>query len=247
MAADGAATLVAFGSVQTVRQPHRKLEIINGQIIVGTAGPVAINQLFRDEIGVANNNGKLIKEKRLEVKKKLRDCLWKHVERETCAANALINIMGRGAVAMNTLSRSLVAMPVEDQPCLLQFNEQACPEEASTSLPFVSIGSAQALADSHLAFLKRVLWKDQPLNVRQGVFAAYWTLTNAIQISPGGISKPIQIVTLERVNSKWKAREQSKEQVTEHEEVIGRAEEKLKTLDPTIGESTPEIPPKLKH
>jgi hypothetical protein len=57
--------------------------------------------------------------------------------------------------------KSLIALPVNNVPHLLQFAEGGNPEQTTEELPFVALGSGQPIADPFLTFLRKILWKDR--------------------------------------------------------------------------------------
>jgi hypothetical protein len=59
------------------------------------------------------------------------------------------------------------------------------PEIKRGKLFFVSMGSGQPLADPFLAFVKRVLWKDQTPTVDAAKIGVYWALSHTIDCASG--------------------------------------------------------------
>ena len=102
------------------------------------------------------------------------------------------------------------------------------PEQATPQLPFVALGSGQMLADSFLAFLKRVLWSDdrQP-NLAEGRLVATWVLDHVGTSNPGGVGGPSQIWTL-AANAPHITR-LSTEHIQEHLQQIASAQAALVT------------------
>lgn len=225
MGADGAATLGAMGQF-TVRQPKKKLEIFQGTVIVGNSGPVGLAQRIGGEIKMLWDKRAFSNKKPFQAMTIIRGVMFKHVGPELEAAGVARPALGHIAVE-SALCFTLVGLPVSKRPCLFQFNQQCSPEEATDDLPFVAIGSGQGIADPFLAFLRRIFWPNSQPTVADGVFATFWTLEHAIQIHPGGVAEPKQIVILERKNQNWKARELSDEELEEHRESVAEAEGRL--------------------
>jgi 20S proteasome alpha/beta subunit len=231
MGADGAATLGALGQ-RTARQATKKLEII-GEVIIGVSGAVGLQQRFADEVRqlwdgrafVAKAGGASLTGPAAMVK--VSESLRKHMMLEFQAAAVAVPVVGHAICQMSALSHTMLALPIGNTAHLFQFDQQGSPEEASENLPFVAIGSGQALADPFLAFLRRVLWKDASLNLNQGIFASIWTLAHAINTNPGGISDPIQIAILERRDGGWHSRFLGDEEREEHYRGIGGLEDYL--------------------
>lgn len=152
--------------------------------------------------------------------------MWKHVEVEMKIASTAKDTIG-GAAIVDAICQSVVAMPVDHTHHLFQFDQNCSPEEATDKLPFVSVGSGQAIADPFLAFLKRIFWKDKKPSLVDGILAVLWTLKHAIEINPGGVADPKQIVVLEKKSGDWAARELTQEELQEHYEFIDGAENAL--------------------
>jgi ATP-dependent protease HslVU (ClpYQ) peptidase subunit len=224
--ADGAAT---FGNISqtTIQQPVRKLTVIEESIIVGASGPVAIAQVYVSEIRRLAKSGHFTKYP-AGVFSGIRDAVWPQVEKEWKAAGVVSKAMGPQAM-QSALSQAVVAMGILGQGSLVQFNHQCSPEEATSDLPFIAIGSGQALADPFLSFLRRIFWAKKLPGLSEGILATVWGLEHAIRINPGGVSGPVQIITLSRAkNSKgWVATELSDEELGEHRQNMIDAETAL--------------------
>ena len=229
LGSDGAATLGAMGQF-TVRQPTKKLFIHQDCIVVGVSGPVGLGQRIDDMFDRLYSGKELSGKKPAEAMTILRTHLWNEcLAGEIGAAAQARNIVGDAANA-SALSQTLVALPVSRELCLFQFDQNGAPEMATNDLPFVAIGSGQRLADPFLAFLRRIFWKDRCPNVADGIFAVWWTLHQAIETAPGYVADPKQIVVLQNVTSKICARELTGQQLSEHAEVVGKAEDHLRAF-----------------
>lgn len=237
--ADGAATLGTIAE-NTVQQPVRKLFGVDGELIVGVAGQVAFSQLYKSEIQ------KLSKAQFLKKPDKaltsIRDAVWPQLEKEWKAATATSGILGQAALR-SVMSQAVVAMPILDEPSLFQFSHQCTFEEATTDLPFIAIGSGQKLADPFLAFLRRIFWPGKLPLLSDGILATLWTLEQAIRTNTGGVSDPIQIMTLSKVNSKWTAVELTTEDLGEHRQNISDAERALANYKTEQTTAAPEAIP----
>ena len=64
----------------------------------------------------------------------------------------------------------------------------------------------------------------------EGIFAAFWSLNQAIKINPGGVAEPIQIMTLREAKNGWTVTELGQEDLEEHRQAIIQAEERLRTF-----------------
>ncbi|MHA1305246.1 MAG: hypothetical protein ACTSPI_16220 [Candidatus Heimdallarchaeaceae archaeon] len=239
MGADGAATLGTMGQ-RTILQPMRKLETIAGKVIFGFSGQIGLGQRFKYEVQKAWENKEFSGVSPCEAMTTLRVNMWKHVEMELKAATIARGAIGSTAL-QSVISQTIIAMPVSKKPCLFQFDQQCSPEEATTDLPFVSIGSGQGIADPFLAFLRRIFWRNKVPSIADGLFVTLWTLRHAIQINPGGVAEPIQMVILENKDGDWKARELLEEELQEHLEAIDAAENSLLKFRDTIKNQGEEI------
>ncbi len=175
----------------------------------------------------------------------IRDMVWKHVEPEMKAAQVAIPIVGHAVASQSAVCATIVAMPIAQQPCLFQFDQQGSPEEATANLPFVSIGLGQPIADLFLAFLRRIFWPSKLPTLPEGIFAVLWTLDHAIKTAPGGISEPIQLVALDHSSGTWKARELTEGELQEHKEAIDYAEKTLSSYQDIFRKAGTAAPPNL--
>ncbi len=241
LGADGAATLGTMG-LHTIVQPTAKLSLIETKAIFGFSGQVGLSQLFYDRAcatcAAIQNIGLP------EVCRRLRDSFLKDASISFQVAALARNVVGVVA-AENVASQTLVALSVQGQPELIQFDYQCHPEWTTAELPFVSIGSGEAIADPFLAWIRFVFWRRRLPTLAEGRFAVYWTLTHAIRTAPGGIGPPIQMATLERTQDSLTARELSEAELKEHGEAISEYEDAIKELFGQQGEKVQ--PPPLPH
>ncbi len=229
MGADGAATYAALGQ-STIRQETKKLEIFENCVIVGVSGPIGLGQRIRAEIQALWVDGeiKLQYQRPAEVMRIIRGVIWnKHIGPEMQVAQIAASVIGPQLAQQSAIASTVVGLPLQESSCLIQFDHQGAPEEASATLPFVAIGSGQPIADPFLAFLRRLFWPDRLPTLNDGIFSTLWTLQHAIQTNPGGVSGPKQIMILEKKNNAWKARELQEVELYEHEEAIQAHEKQL--------------------
>jgi hypothetical protein len=247
--ADGAATYsTTLSQIRTITQPTSKLTIVGEEIILGVSGPVGLEQSFRYEIEalVKNTGGRCSWKAMAKARNELSQALWTHAATAWERSNRVAGTIGQPA-AIDALHQSVVAFPLEREPCLVQFDHQCQPEEATPNLPFLWVGSGQPTADPFLAFIRRIF---RPYNLpllEDGIFAAVWALDYSIKAQPGGIAEPIQIATLRKESGgKWKARELSVADLGEHREMVKDLEESLLDSVKRIFSERPSqpIPPK---
>jgi hypothetical protein len=105
---DGATTCGALGQ-NTVRQPVRKLEIINNKIVLGVSGPVGLGQRFRHEIENADNQGNFQDESIVSLGVKIRNLLWQHIAPELQIAARAGQFLGNQITMSSALSATLAA------------------------------------------------------------------------------------------------------------------------------------------
>jgi ATP-dependent protease HslVU (ClpYQ) peptidase subunit len=241
LGADGSATLGNIAET-TVQQPVKKLSSINGELIVGVAGPVTFSQIYQAELKKLCKDGLLKKpEKALA---SIQDTVWARIEKEWKAASSTVATLGQNVAMRSVMSNAVVAMPILDEPSLFQFNHHCSPEEATATLPFISIGSGQKYADPFLAFLKRIFWPNGPPLLADGILAVLWTLEQAIRTNTSGLAHPIQILTLSKSGKQWTIVELGDAELEEHRQNIADAEQALANYkqEQTATASAAEVP-----
>lgn len=238
LGADGAATLGSMGQ-RTVRQPIEKLSIIDDRVVLGVSGPIGLSQLFADAVETLWGKKRLSEKTPAEAMRIIRGEIIKDQMAALQAAAVAQPVIG--AVAqVSALAALVIAVPVSRELCLFQFDQQGTPEQATENLPFLSIGSGQSIADPFLAFIRRVLWKENEPNLADGQLAAFWCLDHAIKSTPGGIAEPKQIATLDASG----ARLVDAAELAEMDEAIDEAEGALaKWREGFTSDATGEEPP----
>ena len=95
---------------------------------------------------------------------------------------------------------ALVAFPANKNRdlCLFEYAvKDFQPEMKDDKIWYASMGCAQYITDPFLSFIREGFWDGRP-NLSEGVFAATWTLSQAISCNPGGVNGPIRLATLSR-------------------------------------------------
>ena len=229
MGSDGAATLGSFEHY-TARQPTPKLSVIDDSLIFGMSGPVGLGQRLHGCIEMLWKERQKTWPLQLPLLLDLfRSNLWRFIEPEYRAAAVAQQCLGPAA-STSARCQSILALPIQDQPFLIQFDHQASPEYATEELPFIAIGGGQEIADPFLAFLREIFWQERRPSLADGIFAACWTLEHAIRVNPGGVGPPLQLAVLERKEGKWTARLIDEVEMEEHKQAIGRAEDHLRAF-----------------
>lgn len=242
--ADGAATYTtSLGQIRTITQPTPKLRIIGEQVILGLSGPLGLGQSYVEEIEpqVRNRNYLCPWKTVPEARKFLQENLWKHAELSWKRAEIVSKTVGQHAM-VECLHQTIVAFPIGDNPHLLQLNHQCHPEEATSNLPFIAIGSGQPTADPFLAFIRRTFWPNSPPALTDGIFAVAWALDYSIKAQPGGISDPKQIIILEKENGKWKANQLTQDELGEHMQMITTINGEFPAFVKRITSGPPSLP-----
>jgi len=246
MAADSAATFTTPPGEPTVCQPCKKLSAPGEDLIIGTSGPVGLAQSFCQEIGVllGRNQSRCYWKTPLDARNDLRSAMWKHAQKELEGGALVWRATGQPAPPFS----ALIALRTKDVPSLIEFDEKCSPEEATDDLPCKCIGVGQRLADTFLAFTRRVLWPPGLPKLEHAVFYAYWAVWEAIRVSPGGLAGPVQIMTLAKSGESWIACELDESQLGEHpqfmeeaERAMGEAVRSLLEADQRVAE-TPSLP-----
>src|SRR3989442_535746 len=224
MAADGAATLGSLGTPTAQQKTVKKLHLLQGKIIVGTSGHIGLGQRLEAVIDDGYRENKF--QGRVETAMgTMRHLLWKVVGPEFEIAAVAAKVVGSPVASMSAIEAMMVALPLNRQPELIQFDQQCTPERASDDLPFIAIGSGQPIADPYLALLRRVLWPASGCpTIQDGIFSAVWTLRHAIETNTGGVADPIQVAILDKSDKEWGARELTSGDLTEHEAAVRDAE-----------------------
>ncbi len=244
-AADGAATLGSFGQ-QTAKQPVKKLCFIGEDTILAVAGPVGLGQRIEGTIRELHDQKTILQAKPYKAMADIRVQLWsQHLQTEMQVAAAARGTIGQAALA-DAMAATVLAIPLRNEPFLIQFDSQGAPEYATDNLPFVAIGSGQSIADPFLAFLRRVFWPGKLPTLSEGKFAAVWALHQSITVHPGGVADPKRVAVLEKSGNGWRVREFDQSELQEHEQFAQSAEKYLsgftkETVETPAG--VPETPP----
>lgn len=227
--ADSAATMGSLGQM-TVRQPTVKVEIVRGQALIATSGPVGLGQRLAGEFGDLLAQGKIPpKTKPYKAMTTLRQSFLTHIAVELEAAKVAIPVVGVQAAQASAISATLLAMSLDGRPRMFQFDHQGAPEEATDRLPWVCLGSGQMIADPFMAFLRGIFWEDGELpTIAEGTFAVVWTLEQAIDVSPAYLAPPIRVFTLTQEGQAVAAIQLDETELQEHKQAVATARQLLK-------------------
>lgn len=196
--ADSVAT-TTMGPQQLMRlQSNSKIQIFEQNVIVATTGSVGYSQRLSHHIQLAIKGG-----------------VFKNLNTNECVTNIskrMLEDLQKSQAQMHPQFGlgfgSLVAASIEGQPCLIEYaTNDFQPEIRKDDLFFVSMGSGQVLAEPFLAFISRVLWKNQMPTLEEGKFGVYWVLDHTIKLAPGGVGGPIKLALLRKDGEGWVAEE----------------------------------------
>ncbi len=226
--ADSAATSAA-GNMHLLRLPADKIFIVQDSVIVAGTGSVGLGQRFLDVVE-ANWNATSFVNSPMGWAKQI-CCLSRNDFASTGSP------IGFGA---------MIAAPCGPDVDLIEFETgNMQPERKLGKMNFVTMGSGQTLAEPFLAFISRVLWKNQIPTVQSASFGVYWALAHTIKIAPSGVGEPIVIATMTQTNGVWSAKIMSNDETQEQQLHIDSIEKKLGEYPwPLFNEST-DIPPPL--
>ncbi|HYK53719.1 MAG TPA: hypothetical protein VEV38_09345, partial [Candidatus Eremiobacteraceae bacterium] len=131
LGADGAATFGALGQ-RTIRQPTRKLSIIRDDgVVMGTSGPVGLGQQYVGAVGDLWDSRLLQGKPAHTAMMMIQQSLWPHCEQQIRIAQVSQQTFGQNLALQSAVATSVLALPLDGEPRLFQFDHQCAPEEAS--------------------------------------------------------------------------------------------------------------------
>ena len=109
---------------------------------------------------------------------------------------------------------------------------------------YMAIGSGKLSADPFLRFLVDTFCegRNQP-TVREAVFLSTWVVQHVIETNPGGVDGPIRVAVLERGSQGFGARELPQNELDEHQQAIGSAQQSLRDWRDAIQAGNVNSPP----
>ncbi len=226
LASDSAATFSSGVQPTIGQQEMRKLRRVNDHILYTSTGAVGISQLIADKL-------KSLWEAKTFSGSTSPETVMDRIGKEIIAlvgpylqtANLQRTLVGD---ASSSLCKSLVAMPVNQKPCLFNFDYNGAPERSTADLPFIALGSGQPIADPFLAFLRRLLWSSREPTLAEGRLAAVWTIEHVRRTNPGGVGGGVQLAILAFSTGKMPTvSEVSEESIQEHLQRVTSAEQSL--------------------
>lgn len=151
------------------------------------------------------------------------------------------NLRSLGVDPGSSLCKCLAAFPVKQRAHLFSFDYNGAPERATRELPFIAMGSGQAIADPFLALLKRLLWSASPPTLPEARLAAVWTIDHVRRTNPGGVALKTQLAVLQQKDGRLEAALCPENDIEEHMEKISDAERAL--VEEVRGNRADSVPP----
>lgn len=225
---DSAASF-AHGQLYTIKQPTKKVWVIENCALVAGTGQVGMGQRFNDVVGKIVTNNKCKAKKPLDVSREI----------VTAATNDFI-----ATKANNGEFGALVGFTASDGLNLFEFaTRDLQPERKTHQNWFVSMGSGQPTLDPFLGLVRKAFFSECRPNLAEGIFTAVWALQNVIDLCTGQIDGPVQIGTLAPNvgGSGFSARILDDAEVSEHLEYAKGAEQHLGRYKDTL--SQPKVIP----
>lgn len=226
----GSDSSVTFGTIggRTIEQTARKVEIIEGCMIVAGTGQVGLGQRFCHQLTQAYQQKKFSGGNHIDMGK----TMSKLAIEDFASTHANKGQYG-----------ALVAFVSKHEPHLCEFAvDDFQPEIKTEHIWYASMGSGQAIADPFLGLMRKVFWKDGMPSLTDGVFAAAWTLQHTIDVNPGGVNAPIHLATLHVDGGKSVATYLTEEDIGQHLENVRGAEKYLKGYSEVL-QGTRGVPP----
>jgi hypothetical protein len=177
-------------------ESNDKIRIFADKIVIATTGSIGYTQRLHLQIDACIKGNVFVNYKH--------DRLTQHIAKIFLADLQSSLAPNYPQVGINF--GALMAAVIDGAPCLIEFaTNNFQPEYKEKKMFFVSMGSGQPLADPFLAFVSRVLWKDNLPDVRLGRFGLYWVLLHTLKYAPGMVGHPIRLATLTKKGENWAA------------------------------------------
>lgn len=229
---DSVATFSA-GQQATIEQRTKKIDIIDGHVVVVGTGQVGLGQRFSAIVEKAW-------QAKVFTKASAIDC-GKYLSSEGIKDFQSTHLKFNGHYG------ALVAFACQNKPCLIEFAPTDFqPEMKTPDMWYVSMGNAQGIADPFLGMARQVFWDDGLPTSKEATFVVTWILSQAIEMNAGGVNGPMQIAVLRAEAGKFSARMVEDAELEGHENnVDGLIEHMRKYRDLIRGqgvEKAPDVP-----
>jgi 20S proteasome alpha/beta subunit len=206
----------------TVAQSATKAEIINGQALYASAGPMAVGQQICAAMKVMQGQfgGKICSASVQLIQPAIRAILDPAFD----TAKKAGQIMGPQLALVDVITTGLLAAKFQDGIRLLDISQQGSCEVLSVDkVPFVCHGSGKQNADPILRFLWNIYWSKQAPTHREAILAAYWTVKIAIELKSPMVGYAPDVFVLEKTGKDGKhvkARKVDENELVSHDEFI---------------------------
>ena len=225
----GADSITTFGSA-IEQESRNKLKLIEPCGLFASAGAVGLNQLIEQRLRANWDSIREMKDL-ADARNQISAIMWSEVEPALERVSKTRAALGRD-FAEDVRCNLMVALPIQNSPRLLVFDECAQSLEVTLDSPFLSIGSGSFQADPFLAFVKRVFWDDSaPKTIAAGIFCVLWTLDHVSRVNAGlGVGGRPNVAVLEYHDQTCRAQLLSDDILMEHIQAIPAAEGRLRSF-----------------
>lgn len=228
---DSAMTFVAGPNMNTIEQPLRKkIDVQDNFIVTGTGGG-GLGQRFVDTVKKCCNDG-LLQKSAIDV--------GRHLSQKAIADFAQTNVQSGSYGALVAASCAMKAELIEFG--IIDFQ----PEVKDKDNWYVSMGSGQPVADPLLGLVRKTFWGDTPPNLQDGIFAATMVLKLGCEMTPAGVSAPIQMAILNKKKKDGKGRPCARriidDELAEHEASVDSAIEYFRKYREELSSAVTALP-----
>lgn len=244
LAASGPGTMPSEDGLPPARQWARKLRVVAGQAVLGvTAHDGLVQEMGLSlERCLAEPDDSDWSEDVL--RGRLRDALAAPVQRTVAIHRTLQGLPGFGITSNDyVVSQALLAIPFHNSLRLFLLDPECSVTEVTDELTCAAIGSARAIAEPFLSFLRKVLWDAGMPDSALGELCAYWTVLHVAENSTGLVTFPAQLVVMKRgEGGTVDIYERGERELQRIEQAIDRGEEMIRRSlrgQPPAGEGSP--------
>lgn len=216
----------------TVGQPGSKAEIIGGQALYASSGPVSVGQQICSAMkGLQAQFGGINCADAVQmIQPAIRAILNPAFE----TANKAKAVMGGQMALMDVLSSGILAAKFKNGIHALDISPQgACEILSPDKVPFVCQGSGKQNADPILQFLWNIYWSSQGPSLREAILAGYWTVKIAIELKSPMVGFTPEVFVLEKAGKDGKhvkAKKIDENDLVQHDEFIMSVETAMRDV-----------------
>jgi hypothetical protein len=198
LAASGLGAVLSKGD-PTAEAPAGLLRVVGRQVVLGVSGPEGLTREISAALAayVAERDPGRVEPEAHSTG--IRDALAEPVGLAVAMTKALRRVPG---VAVGpgefVLGGSMIALPAKGTPCLYVVDEELAVTEITEEVACAAIGPARAAAESFLAFVRRLLWRDGQPTRAEAQLAAYWTVRHVVETTLGRPGRSVQVLSLSR-------------------------------------------------